>query len=261
MRRAIAIRIDLWEVLLVFVLVAMVSLPAMRQYYLTPPNEAEFLLQRYQQKYGSKVSQNAEEWIIRGFFNDRRGGVFLDVGANSYKNDSTTDALEKTLGWSGVAVEPQPQFAEDYARFRPRTILVQAFASDHSGTTTLYVPERWPGLASSDPAYVAGNAGKVIAMQVQMMTLDSILTQAKVDKLDFMSMDIENAEPVALAGFSIERYRPTLACVEAHYKVRQAILNYFAEHGYVLVGKFWNVDLINMYFTPMTSAQASASGP
>ena len=46
---------------------------------------------KYLAGYGpNRYSQFAEEWIIRDFFKDRRGGVFVDVGANHYKNDSTT---------------------------------------------------------------------------------------------------------------------------------------------------------------------------
>ena len=41
-------------------------------------------------------------------------------------------------------------------------------------------------------------------------------------------MDIELAEPAALAGLDIRRFRPGLVVVEAHPQVRQKILDYFA---------------------------------
>jgi hypothetical protein len=63
-------------------------------------------------------------------------------------------------------------------------------------------------------------------------------------------MDIELGEPAALAGFSLEKYRPRLACIEAHPKVRQQVLNYFAQRGYVVVGKYWRADAHNFWFTP-----------
>lgn len=48
---------------------------------------------------GKKLySQYDEELIIRDFFNDRRGGVFVDVGCYHYKDISTTYYLEKHLG-------------------------------------------------------------------------------------------------------------------------------------------------------------------
>lgn len=43
------------------------------------------------QKYGpNRFSRNAEEWIIRDYFQDKRNGVFLDVGANHYQLESNT---------------------------------------------------------------------------------------------------------------------------------------------------------------------------
>ena len=48
---------------------------------------------------GQKLySANNEELIIRHFFNDRRGGVFVDVGSWHWKESSTTYYLEKHLG-------------------------------------------------------------------------------------------------------------------------------------------------------------------
>ena len=58
-------------------------------------------------------------------------------------------------------------------------------------------------------------------------------------------MDIELAEPKALAGLDIERFRPALVCIEDHAEVRQQILDYFARHGYVGVGKYLRVDPVN----------------
>jgi hypothetical protein len=80
-------------------------------------------LQTFAKQYGpAKDSEHAEEWMIRDFYGNKRDGVFLDIGANDYKNGSNTYYLERELGWSGLAVEPLTQFAADYARYRPRKV-------------------------------------------------------------------------------------------------------------------------------------------
>jgi hypothetical protein len=86
--------------------------------------------------------------------------------------------------------------------------------------------------------------------QVPTATINTILDQLKIERLDFMSMDIELAEPKALAGFDIDRFKPDLVCIEAHDEVRQQILDYFAAHDYVLIGKYLRIDLKNLYFRP-----------
>lgn len=208
-------------------------------------------LQALEQRYGSaRNSFNGEEWIIRDFFQDERGGVFLDVGANHHQRFSNTFFLEKTLGWSGIAVEPQQKFAADYAAHRPRTTLVPLFVSDTANReATLFVPAN-DLVASADQAF-ATMAGAVTPTKVMTTTIDDILDRQRVTRLDFMSLDIELGEPAALAGFSIERFRPRLVAVEAHPPVRQQLLDYFARHGYVLVGKYWQTDHSNFWFAPL----------
>ena len=80
--------------------------------------------------------------------------------------------------------------------------------------------------------------------------LTDLLDRAGVSTFDFLSVDVELAEPKVLAGFDIDRFRPALVCIEAHPQVRQQILDYFAAHGYVLMGRYLRADLQNLYFAP-----------
>ncbi len=81
-----------------------------------------------------------------------------------------------------------------------------------------------------------------------------MLSEHGIARVDFMSMDIETGEPAALAGFTIASFKPALVCIEAHYAVRQQILDYFARAGYVLVGKYAQADPLNYYFAPLGTA-------
>jgi FkbM family methyltransferase len=203
-------------------------------------------------RYGSaRNSRYGEEWIVRDFFEDRRGGVFVDVGANHYQRDSNTYYLESRLGWSGLAIEPQTKFAADYRARRPLTTFIPLFVSDRKATP--YVPPN-DAIASFDKhlaeAESHSSADKVSA---QTMTLDDILDRHGIREVDFLSIDIE-LQPQALKGFSIERFRPRLVGVESHAPVRQQILDYFANRGYVVVGKYLHADSENLWFAPIGQA-------
>jgi FkbM family methyltransferase len=212
-------------------------------------------MEPFRAKYGpGHNSEQEEEWFIRDFFHDRRGGTFVDVGANHYRNSSKTYYLETKLGWSGIAIEPQREFADGYAQHRPRTTFLPFFVSDVSNQTAkLYVLKRLSVVSSSNEAFVSGFGKPDEVRDVPTITLDDVLKSAKITHPDFISMDIELHEPEALKGFSIDRYRPSLVCIEGLLPVRQAILNYFAEHRYVLVGKYVWVDLMDFYFAPLES--------
>lgn len=196
-------------------------------------------------------SERNEEVIIRHFFKDRRDGFFLDVGAYHYKNASNTYYLEKNLGWSGIAVDANGEFALGYKRNRPKTLFFSFFISDKSDEKADFLIVREPGhLTKSTAVRDFVPEREVEEVKVPTITLNDLLAGLHVKKIDFLNMDIELWEPRALAGFDIERYKPDLVCIEAHRQVRDRILAYFEEHGYARMDLYFLFDQRNWYFAP-----------
>src|SRR5688572_773646 len=52
--------------------------------------EGQQMRRDFARRFGDHNSRNAEEWIVRDFFKDRRGGFFVDVGAADYKAENNT---------------------------------------------------------------------------------------------------------------------------------------------------------------------------
>jgi hypothetical protein len=218
---------------------------------------------------GKKLySQFNEELIIRHFFDDRRDGFFVDVGAYHWKKASTTYYLENHLGWSGIAIDAQGQFARGYAKNRPRTRFFSYIVTDHSGTNeTLFFAgpisstkkshladvARWKG---NDDIAEEAEATELPEGLIPTITLNELLDTNDVSKIDFLSMDIEQGEPAALAGFDIERFRPELVCIETFALVEDQIVEYFERHGYQRIEKYIPYDEQNWYYTPRRSPAA-----
>jgi FkbM family methyltransferase len=234
---------------------------------------------------GKKLySQYDEELVIRDFFQDRREGFFVDVGAYHWRDGSTTYYLEKHLGWSGIAIDALEQVGVGYEQNRPRTRFFNYIVTDHSGTMdTFYsagplssthkdhvgelaamlddaaapdhpsnspvdtVREAWEH--SSDRIKGLGDF-QPKEIQVPTITLTELLDRNGVSTIDFLSMDIERGEPAALAGFDIERFRPKLVCVEASHAVQGNLGTYFERHGYERIDEYQKFDQANWYFTP-----------
>jgi FkbM family methyltransferase len=205
--------------------------------------------------YGPETnSQYEEEWIVRDFFKDKREGVFVDVGANDYQHFSNTYYLEKVLGWSGVAVEPLRQFEAGYIAHRPRTRFRAFFVSDASNDVAkMYFLKNNTLVTSADKAFTARSGNDAQEVTAPTITLDDLLAAEQIEQFDFLSMDVELHEPQALAGFDVQRFKPALVCIEAQPEVRQQILDYFTQRGYVLVGKYLRADTQNLYFTPLSA--------
>lgn len=210
-------------------------------------NELQPFINRFGQP---RYSSHQEELLVRDFFNDRRDGVFVDVGASHYRDRSNTYYLESELGWSGLAVEPLVEFAKGYAEHRPGTRFIPMFVSSASDEQARLYVGRNSLFSSAKPGFTSSFTDVERTVNVGTITLDDLLTAERVDRIDFLSIDIELHEPEALAGFSIARHRPALVCIEAHPQVRQQILDYFTGHGYVVVGKYLRADPQNLWFTP-----------
>ena len=250
LRRVFNARVEVWELLLVGLLGAAAYF-GLRE----PPDppqsakEIEYFRSTYGPAHGT---EREEEWLIRDFFKGRHGGFFLDVGANHYQRYNKTYYLETQQGWSGIAIEPQREFAAGFRINRPRTKFFPLFVSDRSNETArLYVLKNGPLVASADRDFVSQFGTPDEVREVPTVSLNDLLDKEGVRHVDFVSMDIELHEPYALRGFDIERFKPDMVCVEALLPVRQQILDYFAEHHYVIEGRYLWVDLENLYFRPL----------
>jgi len=164
-----------------------------------------------------QYSQHDEEVIIRDFFQDSRGGFFVDVGCAWPKKDSNTYYLEAELGWSGIGIDALPEYAQPWSNKRRNSKFFNYAVTDHSGSFETFYRSELPGISALEPRKVfGGREVKSKAFQVPTITLTKLLDDNGITKVDLLSMDIELAEPLALAGFDIDRFKPRLACVEVH---------------------------------------------
>lgn len=197
-------------------------------------------------------SRGAEEVIVRDFFQDKRGGVFLDVGCWHPITASNTYYLEHHLGWSGVAVDALPELAPKWKRNRPASQFFNFYVSDHIEESAPFFRAQFSDISSGKKPET-GPGGKPVKseeLKVPTITLTALLDRAKVSHVDFVSMDIEGAEIQALAGFDIERFKPALLAVEAKVENRAKLLEYFKARGYERIMKYEPYDKTNWYFAP-----------
>ena len=197
----------------------------------------------------SRYSQANEEVIIRDFFDDRRGGFFLDIGSAAPIVDSTTYYLEKHLGWSGIGVDALSDYADGWAQERPRSKFFAFLVTDRSGASGTFYKSPGLGLSSASREQASGKMFgpemETTEIQVPMVTLDELLDSQGVTKVDLVSMDIEGHEPKALAGFDIERFQPDLLVIEGQ---SEEVLRYMRDHGYERIQRYRAFDRVNSYF-------------
>jgi FkbM family methyltransferase len=204
-------------------------------------------------------SQCFEELCVRDFFHDRKNGFFLDAGCYLPRRDSVTYYLEANLGWKGIGVDVVEAYGPAWAEYRPNSTFISRAVSDTDDEqVTLFIQGTVASLEKElaeqflEGAHLETDMKEV---QVTTITLNKILEQENVQKLDFVNIDIEGVELAALRGFDIQHWKPELCCIAT--QTPEPIIEYFVLNGYELIEKYRNVDTVNFYFTPAETGTAA----
>jgi FkbM family methyltransferase len=168
---------------------------------------------------GSYYSQFYEDYILAYVFQDYKTGCYVDVGANDPNKDNVTRYFYER-GWHGVNIEPNAEEFEKIVRARPRDSNYNVGISNVEATLTFYqAPGTWDGLSTFDKAdadFQSRKFGIVFKeLSVPVTTLDRILEKANLPEIDFISIDVEGFEKRVIEGIDLQRYKPSVLCIEA----------------------------------------------
>jgi len=113
--------------------------------------------------------------LIAAFFG-KRGGYFVEVGANEPQERSQTWQLEQAA-WTGVLIEPQPDLADKLRKARTAKVFAVACSSPDNAGRTLPLHIAGP-LSSLNRQRMAPGSTPAGIIDVPLRTLDSILEEA-----------------------------------------------------------------------------------
>src|SRR6478609_6850376 len=94
-------------------------------------------------------AQNFEDVMIARLFPRDYRGFYIDIGAAHPTHLSVTKHFYDS-GWSGVNVEPLPDFVQKLVAERPRDINLQAMVGRTSGLRTFFEISELPENSTSD---------------------------------------------------------------------------------------------------------------
>jgi len=173
-----------------------------------------------------------ESRLVWAYFNQQTQGVFVHVGANHPTERNQTWFLE-CQGWSGLLIEPNPDLSALLRARRPRSRTIQAAvcAPGQEGEAELHLAVDH-AKSSLRPEWDHALTGQRV--RVPTRTLNSLIAEAGLSRIDFLSIDVEGMELEALSGLDLQRFPPHLILLEDHFYNYQKHF-FLRRRGYKLV--------------------------
>ena len=184
-------------------------------------------------------SMDGEDIFILNHFKNKNNGFYIDVGCYHPLHRNNTFLLHKN-GWSGINIDIH-QFSIDLFNYlRPDDVNLNCAVSNSNGVTKMFYQKKLSQLSTIDEkqAKIAFQ-GNIKTSEIKCFTLNAILEKLKFNdkKIDLLDIDVEGADLKVLKGFSLEKFKPELICVEIHEKeIKDSeIYEYLSNFSYELV--------------------------
>ena len=180
-------------------------------------------------------SQYGEENIILPFFNHKKNGFCVDIGAADGILYSNSRFLIEKQEWSAVLVEPHPTFFKKLKNLYDQNLKVKIinnavfnkcdklpfYISGHEkegqvSTLSLEFKQKVIDLYKC----------KYEKIEIETVTLSDIFKNIG-SKIDFLTIDAEGVDLQVLESNDWIKYRPSLICIE--HSMNQQILKEYME--------------------------------
>jgi FkbM family methyltransferase len=162
-------------------------------------------------------AQNLEDYHLSLAFADQSDGFYIDVGGGHPVADNVSFHFY-LAGWRGIVVEPQDRLHALYRHARPRDLAMCGLVGREVGEAAFHAVDTLHGLSSmvEDHARQASAYGVGYAtLRKPLTTLTTLCEAHRVERIDFLKIDVEGAEGDVLAGMDWRRFHPRIVVAEA----------------------------------------------
>lgn len=190
-----------------------------------------------------------DTFVLEKFFKNRQYGVFVDVGANHPVHANNTYLFELN-GWGGLAIEPQEELRKMWPDLRKTKCVGYVVGPEDKEVVFVEGAPEEHGLSGVEKFNKCGaNCKKILLRQKR---LDGILEENNIDRIDYLSIDVEGYEMNVLKGIDFDKIDIKLIGIENNLGFRcvpligkylgnelgeQNIRSYLRQKGYEYIAR------------------------
>jgi len=166
----------------------------------------------YVTTYHSDPQIQQDRWV-KSVLEGKRNGYFVEVGASTGVQSSNCCTLERKLGWTGICIEPNPDFFKELVK--NRAVCVQCPIAPDEREVQFRTAGYYGGIQENLSEWHKKDWEGAPLITMQTRRLEDILDEYNAPPvIDYLSLDIEGGEAAIIESFQFDRYKVLTMTVE-----------------------------------------------
>ena len=207
----------------------------------------------YYERYTKKsYSISNVDLIIDRMFSKVEKGVFIDLGCNHPIKFNNTYLLYKR-GWRGINIDLDKESIDEFNKIRDKDYNVQSLISTNIGEEKeIYYYHSRSAINTLSKELLEHRKTKKDSIKIlkeTTNTLENIIEKSpfKNQKINLLSIDIENHEYEALKNFNFSKFRIDVIVIEIHDLRQKKLEIYNQSLDFVVNSKIYKLLTNNSY--------------
>jgi FkbM family methyltransferase len=184
-------------------------------------------------------SQLGQDLDVLKFYNNKKEGFFIEIGASDGIELSNTYLLETKYEWKGICVEPIPKKFELLCKNRPQSLCSNNAIYKESNKNIIFdIANNYDllsGISEKIDCHKKNVDSNKTQITVTTLSFNDLLENFNAPLfIDYLSLDTEGSEFEILNSVNLQKYTFGLIDVEHNYiePRRSEIRNLLTSNGY-----------------------------
>jgi FkbM family methyltransferase len=198
------------------------------------------IIENYEPKSYSQ-EHTKQDLKVLDYFNNKKGGFYIELGAHNGVEISNTLLLEKDFGWTGILIEPVNSTFKQLLVNRPNNINLNDVIYSIDGKKVVFEEKSSPVLSGiKDDLGIYKHTQHNNEYTKITKTLTTVLDESKAPNyIDYLSLDTEGSELEILKGLDFNKYKIGYIDIEHNFEEpkRSQIRSLLQDNNYSYYGE------------------------
>ncbi len=157
-----------------------------------------------------------EDLVLKDIFKNFSNGFYVDIGSYHPLHLSNTFLLYRR-GWRGINIDLSEYSIELFNHIRNDDLNINAAITNFDGKISYFYQKELSQITTvKKKTALKRMQGQIKEKKIQAFKLNTILSNSKYKnkKIDFLNIDVEDADFDALCSIDFSIYRPKVICIE-----------------------------------------------